>query len=76
MGHHSVMGTAGRLHSKAGAFPGDSHAKFPSKARDFAEAVTRFYEDAAERLGGMPLMILLAASAAGLAIGAFLNDYQ
>lgn len=71
MEHHSLMSVADRLHRAPGIFA--------KKRDDVADAVP-FHVDIAERmsafLGGTPMRVLLAASAAGLAIGAFLTDYQ
>lgn len=88
MEHHSGMSVAGRFNRATGAFAKVLRAEirqdFGAKSADqqcrFADEVQPLYADAIERvsgfLGSTPVTVLLAASAAGLAIGAFLTDYQ
>jgi hypothetical protein len=87
MAHHPIMSVTGRLNRASGTFAEaprvgrrkDSVAPSADWRDEAADAVP-LYLDMTERvsgfLGGTPMRVLLAASAAGLAIGAFLTDYQ
>ena len=80
MEHHSGMSVTGRFSRAAGAFAKVPRAESADQQFQFADDVQPFYADAMERVSGLlgstPITVLLAASAAGLAIGAFLTDYQ
>jgi uncharacterized protein YjbJ (UPF0337 family) len=82
MEDNSVMGAArrvaGRLEAVTGALTGDTRAEIRGKVREFGGLMQQRYGDATDRardmVGSRSVATLLAAGAAGLAVGFFLNS--